>query len=158
MNNILRLLLLVGLSMFVINFIFSSIFNYFYQTESQLIQQKASSFLEQAKKNQESYLEAKYQNSNNMLKQQLEIERQIKFQIQNPEPTYHNKTNEKLKQERLRQEIYEQVRNEKLEERRINQAHLEELDRRKKVLQRADRAHIRNENMKSCIYWTQEYR
>lgn len=158
MNIVLRLTLIAVLSIFVINFLFSSLFSYFYQSETEIAIQKSSLYLEQAKKNQEVYLEAKYQASNNMLKQQLEIERQIKQQIQNSQNNYGYNTREKIQEERLRQQAYEKVRQEKKEERSQKQVKLEEIARRKRELERADRAHVRNENIKTCTYWTQQYK
>jgi membrane protein involved in colicin uptake len=158
MNNILKLTLIAVLLILVINFLFSSLFSYFHISETEENLQKSSLYLEQAKKNQEAYLEAKYQASNNVLKQQLEIERQINLQIQSSQNRYSYKTNEQIQEERFRQQAYEKIRQEKRESRKQKEAKVEEIAERKRELERADRAHVRNENIKTCTYWRQQYK
>ncbi len=155
---ILRLTLVAVLSVFVINFIFSSLIGYFYQSETEAAIQKSTLYLEQAKKNQEAYLEAKYKANNNMLIRQFELEQQMNLQIQHSQHRYDFKINEQIQEERFRQEIYDKIKQENLKERKQKQQRIEEIAKRKRQIERENRAHIRNENIKNCTYWTQQYK
>lgn len=156
MNQIVRLALISIISLTIFSLTASCIFSFLYQSETEKAIQESSLYLEQAKKNQEAYLEAKYKNENIALKRQLEFERKVYLQTQNSKPSYGYKIN--IEEQRVRQALYDEKRQKIREEKKEKQRILREKNKRRAEQDRADRIHIRKENMKTCKFWSEKYR
>lgn len=162
MSDLLKKVLIGLIALYIISYVGASLFNVFYLSETELAIQKSSLYLEQAKKNQEAYLEAKYQQKENILNRQLEMERDMNAQLRSGYKQAGYKTNDQWQQERIRQEAYKKAQQEKRKKKyeadKIKQEQINEKNRIRRENERADREHIRKENLKTCKFWTQAYK
>lgn len=165
MNKYLKLFLAIFGAIMLANIVSSGMYSYLYRSETEKAIEQSKKHVEQMQKNQQAYIQTKVDRQNTQLSNTAYKANSFNsFNIKNEQTAYQKQQDNNYKRSLYQKKNKEAARLKRLkrEQKREDAKEKAKLQREKYRIKqanaRADREHIKKENLKTCKFWTQQYK